>query len=507
MQIWSRAANDLLDLADIPWQPEPTPYQRFTGSELPFAPESGVYGTWEILFQQARGRFLQIRLQLSGNGRSSPRVRAMRMYYPRFSYLDRYLPALYRDDELSASFLDRFLANIEGFYTPIEDKLTNIRLLFMAVSAPTEALEWLAGWFGIALDPSWGEARQRLFLEHALDFFQYRGTVRGLRVALRLAFEDCADESIFTDTISDALHQVRIVEKYLTRYASGVVYGDPTDLAGLRATTQAAHWTPDQGRDALNRRYADYIQQLSGQTTQVVDFPLSAGSAWQSFLAQFPGTALTSGSIQSAWQRFSQEVLGFVPSALPDNPQDRQVRVRRWQDFLAHRYHSASGLNATYWQSVASFAEAQVQPFTSLPPDGALLQDWYQFESVVLVMYGTAHRFSVLLPTIVAESQDTLEQRRALAQRIINLEKPAHAIFDVKFFWAYFRIGEARLGLDTLIDTGSRAPQLLPPLVLGHNYLSESYLAPGHPQNVPDRFIIGRGPLVNGPALRQEGAP
>ena len=75
--------------------------------------KSSVYNTWELLFQQAKGRFLQIKLQISGNGRSTPRLHAMRLYYPRFSYPDNYLPALYRDDDQSASFLERFLANIE----------------------------------------------------------------------------------------------------------------------------------------------------------------------------------------------------------------------------------------------------------------------------------------------------------------------------------------------------------------------------------------------------------
>jgi len=500
VQVWSRAANDLSELAQAQWQPEPNPYKRFTGSELPFVKESTVYGTWELLFQHAKGRFLQIKLQISGNGRSTPRLHAMRLYYPRFSYPDHYLPATYRDDDQSASFLERFLANIEGFYTNIEDKLTNIRILFLVASAPVEALEWLASWFGIALDPSWSEAKQRLFLKHAMDFFSYRGTIRGLRMALRLALEDCADETIFTDTTEDTLHQIRIVEKYLTRYASGVVYGDPTDLVGLRTVTQAARWTPQQGRAVLVGRYADYIQQASGQNKRVVDFPLNVQDAWQQFSTSVldPDTtpadaALWQAFIQSAWQQFSQGVLGFVPSATPDNPYDQQVRQRRWQDFLAHRYHSLSTFNATYGLNASSFAD--IAPFTNLPPDGALLQDWYQFESVVLAMYGTAHRFSVLLPTVAAEQQDALEQRRALAQRIIDLEKPAHTVFDVKFFWAYFRISEARLGEDTLIDIGSRAPQLLPPMVLGHNYLSESYLAPGHPQNVPDRYVTGRGPL------------
>jgi hypothetical protein len=121
------------------------------------------------------------------------------------------------------------------------------------------------------------------------------------------------------------------------------------------------------------------------------------------------------------------------------------------------------------------------------------LLDWYQFESVVMAMRRTANRFSVLLP--VSRNDDTDERRRerlGLVQRVIELEKPAHTVFDVKFYWALFRLGEARLGDDTLVDRGGRAPDLLPPLRLGQGHLAESQLAAGHPQNVSDRRIVGR---------------
>src|SRR6185295_20098555 len=89
-----------------------------------------------------------------------------------------------------------------------------------------------------------------------------------------------------------------------------------------------------------------------------------------------------------------------------------------------------------------------------------------------------------------------LESRRIerldLVRRVVELEKPAHTVFDVRFYWALFRIGEARLGDDTLVDRGGRAPDLLPPLRLGQGHLAESRLAAGHPQNVSDRVIVGR---------------
>src|SRR2546427_441431 len=80
-------------------------------------------------------------------------------------------------------------------------------------------------------------------------------------------------------------------------------------------------------------------------------------------------------------------------------------------------------------------------------------------------------------------------QRLDLVRRVVDLEKPAHTVFDLRFYWALFRVGEARLGEDTLVDRGGRAPDLLPPLRLGQGHLAESYLAPAHPHDVRDRRI------------------
>jgi phage tail-like protein len=493
VQIWSRAANSEGDLEKLPWQAEPPLYQRNDGSELPFAQSSrvGNTGTWELLFQQAQGRYLQLKLKLSSNARSTPHIRAMRIYFPRFSYLDHYLPALYREDSHSASFLDRFLANVEGFNTAIEDKIVAVRSLFNICSTPAGALEWLANWFGVFLDPAWSEAKQRLFLKHAMGFFRWRGTMRGLQMALRLALEDCVDESIFTDAAQESmqeLYSIRIVEAYRTRFAPGVVFGDPTDLEGLRPTPPLVRWVPQLGRARLVQDFDAAVQEhlvpsirntllRQGITVKVAtDYPISP-----------PADSLDRG----VWGQASRKVLGFVPAAQVDSATDTQI----WQDFLQRRYRRVDALNTAHQVAVSDFTEMPL--YAQLPLDGAALQDWYQFETIVLPMRKAAHRFTVLLPVDSTEEANSPQQlqRRELARRIIELEKPAHTSFEVKFYWAFFRIGEARLGLDTLMNSGSRAPQLFPPLTLGRDSLGESFLAPGHPYNVADRFVLGRDRL------------
>src|SRR5262249_57539739 len=95
--------------------------------------------------------------------RRAPRLSVLRVYYLLFSYLAHYVPAVYRRDSNSASFLDRFLANIEGTHTAIENKIGAVQMLFDPRSAPAETLEWLADWFGLPLHPPSDQTPPPLF--------------------------------------------------------------------------------------------------------------------------------------------------------------------------------------------------------------------------------------------------------------------------------------------------------------------------------------------------------
>lgn len=205
VQVESRAADTEAELPGLPWRPEPALRLRPGGPELPWTgpawhpePSAPGVGTWELLFQEAVGRFVEVRLTLHGSGRSSPKVRALRAHYPRFSYL-RYLPAAYREDSASAGFLDRFLANFEGVLTELEGRIASAEVLFGHATAPREALDWLAGWLGATLDAGWDERRRRLFLAHAAELYRRRGTRRGLLAAVRLAIDPCPGDDLFAD--------------------------------------------------------------------------------------------------------------------------------------------------------------------------------------------------------------------------------------------------------------------------------------------------------------------
>lgn len=145
------------------------------------------------------GRYLHVRIALEGDGRSTPEVAALRAYGSRFSYVDRYLPALYRERVFGpdadaesavttrADFTERFLGNFEGVLTPLEDRIAAADLLTDARTVPPESLAWLASWVGFSLDAGLPAHRQRALLASAMELHRWRGTKRGLELCLDLA--------------------------------------------------------------------------------------------------------------------------------------------------------------------------------------------------------------------------------------------------------------------------------------------------------------------------------
>ena len=546
VRVESRAGDereDMVDAADSPagaqvvasWSPEPVPRLRTDGCELPWMRSEAVRatrreggaGAWELLFQKAKGRYLQLRIRLrSSNGTATPRVRALRVWSPRFSYSERFMPAAYREEPTQANFLERWLANFESTLTNIEDRVAQVQSLFDPRIVPAEALAWLAEWFDVALDPAWDERRHRLFVKHAMDFFRWRGTTHGLRLALELAFDPCFDEAMFAEPRphDDGARRIRIVEAYQTRLIGAVAAGDPARAAsdGPLAVTAQLLWTPPEGNGGLADRYAASQGRTSTPVEQITPFPLVAppgATGWNDFWMETLGFVPSAGADErSRWQTFLRsryvivEALNVQHGSAYANmtsiplPPDLAANANaasdwndfcarasltrtRWQGFLAGRYRRIERLRAAHRTSWLRFDQI---PLTDvLPATAAAQTDWLQFEGQLLAMYRTAHRFSVLLPVdSVTGDPYVREQQLALARRMVDLEKPAHTVFDVRFFWAFNRVGEARLGLDTQLGAGSRAPELIPDAVVGRAYIGASYVGGAARPRAGDRLLI-----------------
>ena len=519
IEIYSRASDELdegLRQVLAPWRREPQPNLRSEGPELPWLRaeaaratqrEAGV-GTWELLFQEARGRYLQLRIRLmSGNGTATPRLRALRAWSPRFSWSRRFLPAAYREDPTHASFIERWLANFEGTLTGIEERIVQAQALLDPRTAPSGALDWLMQWFDISFDPAWDERRRRLFIRRVMDFFRWRGTTYGLRLALELAFDECIEPEIFDGPESQRTRpqSVRIVEAFASRIFGGSIAGDPAqgEGDGPREIVRSALWVPAEGNAGLADRYARFLGEAGATPDQqVTPFPLVAPNAaddaaqWNRFALTNLGFVPAVGAEERAQWRAYREARGAAkaphpvdwPSAEQDQAQWRafaELRAaestrRRWSDFLARRYRRIEQLNRAWRSSWPKFDLVAVP--SVLPLSIAAQTDWLQFERQLLAMHRTAHRFSVLLPVKSAnEDPVNLDERLRLAQRIVDLEKPAHTVFNVRLYWALNRIGEARLGVDTLLGQGSRAPELIPYALLGRAYVGASFVGQERP--------------------------
>ncbi len=520
----SRAAEREDELPHAPWRREPALHLRSIGPERPFAAmargllptnaasalQSGI-GTWELLFQNAAGRYLELRLTLRGSGRSTPRLGALRVYYPRFSYLERYLPAVYREDPSSASFLDRYLANFEGFLTDLEGRIAAAEILFDTRTAPAEALDWLAAWLGSALDEEWDEARRRLFLAHAVALYRRRGTPRGLLQAIRLAIDECPDEELFAEDDGEELGAgfgVRLVEAHRARLLPAAAAGDPRTPIGPQQILAGTPWRPSHGGARLHRRYADFLRRRYSAGPRNEDPAREAAAlarlnaAWgrgeATALARFDDARFTplppaaGGGEAADWRAFAAGGLGFR------YPEVGAASADSWRTYLRLRHRRIDALNRA-WELPADRAFAAFDDVAlpdRLPPDGAALADWFAWTTVALPVAASAHRFTVLVP-VGAELPPAARRRRLDKVRaVVERERPAHTAFDVQLYWALFRVGAARVGLDTAVGEGARFTSI----VLGAGYLGEGLLAEAHPWNVRDRRVLGRDTVGPPPA-------
>jgi phage tail-like protein len=489
-----RSADTTDELADRPWRDQPPWYRRRAASEVPYhrygAADATHEGTWELLLQGLVGRHLQVRLHLRGDGHRTPRLWALRAHEPRFSYLEEYLPDVYAEDRASADLLERWLANVEGVLTTVEGRVADAQRLLDTTTVEVEYLPWLAGWLGGVVDPGWDEPRVRLFLRHAVELFARRGTSRGLLEAVRLAIHPCPDARIFDPDHHDPFG-VRIVEAFRTRRAPGVVFGDPGDLAGPRVVETGHRWEPTDGRAALDQRWRDFLLARHGDTTALA-------RAWGRPVEHDPQDGLAEGfaPLTPTIEREAADRADLLASAVAVaydevGPSDADA----WRTYLAQRHRRPAALS-TAWRltgtaRVRDFAEVQL-PTERLPADGRPLQDWIEFVSTVLPTSRAAHRFAVLVPVRVGDTDAQREDRLRQVSRVVEAERPAHTEVSVRSYWAAFRVGEARIGLETIPGESSRFTAI----ALGTGRLARGRLAGGHPWDVADRWVVGRERVV-----------
>ena len=140
----------------------------------------------DMLFQEAMGRYLWIKIALASfDEEKIPKITTAKLIYPRNSYL-RYLPAIYQEDPVSKAFLERFLSLFESMFYDFESDLTKVYRYFDPKTTPKEFLRWLGLWVNRAVEEEWDEDMQRRFIENAYELYQSKGTYKGIKRSIEL---------------------------------------------------------------------------------------------------------------------------------------------------------------------------------------------------------------------------------------------------------------------------------------------------------------------------------
>jgi phage tail-like protein len=148
---------------------------------------------WDCLAQSPPGRYLWLRLSLAGDGSATPVLEKVKVYYPRASSL-QYLPAVYREDPVSADFTARFLSIFDTLRGITSDRITDIARYFDPKATPAnppnvggnDFLSWLAAWLGLSLQNNWPVRKRRELVRQAHLLCDLRGTPEGLKLLIEL---------------------------------------------------------------------------------------------------------------------------------------------------------------------------------------------------------------------------------------------------------------------------------------------------------------------------------
>jgi phage tail-like protein len=138
-------------------------------------PESNGEGDYRTF---AGAGFGTLMVQLSTGVRETPPVASSR------AYLRGGLPALYQDGDFGM----RFVGALEAVLDPIVAVIDALPAHFNPDHAPRDVLNLIAAWLGVEVDESQPLPERRRLVRAAAELSRRRGTVRGMELALQLAF-------------------------------------------------------------------------------------------------------------------------------------------------------------------------------------------------------------------------------------------------------------------------------------------------------------------------------
>ncbi|MCQ8190691.1 phage tail protein I [Streptomyces rugosispiralis] len=149
--------------------------------------QTSAPGVTDFLVDQPPGRFLRLRLRLSGDGASTPVLRRVRLDFPRVTSADL-LPPAFREDPAADDFTERFLSLFDATLAQLDRVIERYPSLLDPAGVPDRALPWLAGLLGLSFEAGWDARTRRALLAAAPELYRRRGTPWALREAVRIVF-------------------------------------------------------------------------------------------------------------------------------------------------------------------------------------------------------------------------------------------------------------------------------------------------------------------------------
>lgn len=111
---------------------------------------------------------------------------AVRLQVSRRSLI-RFMPGIYhRNADDDSNVVRDLLWVIQHMLDSVGEKIENIHSYFDPYEAPEEFLPWLGAWVAFTLDENWPVEKKRYLIKRAVDFYRIRGTVRGIKLFLKL---------------------------------------------------------------------------------------------------------------------------------------------------------------------------------------------------------------------------------------------------------------------------------------------------------------------------------
>jgi phage tail-like protein len=143
-------------------------------------------GRRESLVQSREGRYLRLRVELFGDGYETPTVAALRIHFPRESYL-RYLPAIYSAEDESRSFLERLLSVAQTEWDQLETGIAEFARHLDPESVPAGPfMTFLGQWLALPLEQTWSWDQKRRLLAATPRLHPRRGTPDGVAEYIRI---------------------------------------------------------------------------------------------------------------------------------------------------------------------------------------------------------------------------------------------------------------------------------------------------------------------------------